>query len=125
MKYLLKFFKGYRLESVLAPLFKCLEAIFELLVPLAVARIIDVGIRGGDRATVYSMCGVMIALGVIGLVCAISAQFFAARTAVGVSAKIRSALFQHSQALSYAVSDRIGTSTLITRMTGDINSVRF
>ncbi len=124
MKHLLKFFKGYRLESVLAPLFKCLEAIFELLVPLAVAQIVDLGIRGGDRRTVFSMCGVMIALGVIGLVCAISAQYFAARAAVGVSAKIRSALFAQIQSLDQPITDRIGTSTLITRMTGDVNSVQ-
>jgi len=124
LKHLLKFFKGYRLESVLAPLFKCLEAIFELLVPLAVARIVDLGIRGGDRRTVFSMCGVMIALGVIGLVCAISAQYFAARAAVGVSAKIRSALFAQIQSLDQPITDRIGTSTLITRMTGDVNSVQ-
>lgn len=124
MKHLLKFFKGYRVESILAPLFKCLEAIFELLVPLAVARIVDVGIRGGDRREIFLMCGVMIALGVIGLVCAISAQYFAARAAVGVSAKIRSALFSHIQSLSQPVADEIGTSTLITRMTGDVNSVQ-
>ncbi|MBO5938576.1 MAG: ABC transporter ATP-binding protein [Clostridia bacterium] len=124
MKYLLKFFKGYRIESILAPLFKCLEAIFELLVPLAVARIVDIGIRGGDHREIFLMCGVMIALGVIGLICAISAQYFAARTAVGVSAKIRSALFAHIQALSQPVADEIGTSTLITRMTSDINSVQ-
>lgn len=124
MKHLLKFFKGYRVESVLAPLFKCLEAIFELLVPLAVARIVDEGIRGGDRKEIFWMCGVMIALGVIGLVCAISAQYFAARAAVGVSAKIRSALFAHIQELGQPVTDQIGTSTLITRMTGDVNSVQ-
>ena len=124
LKHLLKFFKGYRVESILAPLFKCLEAIFELLVPLAVARIVDVGIRGGDRREIFLMCGVMIALGVIGLVCAISAQYFAARAAVGVSAKIRSALFSHIQSLSQPVADEIGTSTLITRMTGDVNSVQ-
>ncbi len=124
LKHLLKFFKGYRVESILAPLFKCLEAIFELLVPLAVARIVDVGIRGGDRQEIFLMCGVMIALGVIGLICAISAQYFAARAAVGVSAKIRSTLFAHIQSLSQPVADKIGTSTLITRMTGDINSVQ-
>ena len=124
MKHLLKFFKGYRVESILAPLFKCLEAIFELLVPLAVARIVDLGIRGEDREEIFWMCGVMIALGVIGLVCAISAQYFAARAAVGVSAKIRSELFAHIQSLSQPLADKIGTSTLITRMTGDVNSVQ-
>ncbi|MBR2354357.1 MAG: ABC transporter ATP-binding protein [Clostridia bacterium] len=124
MKKLLVFFRGYRKESVFAPAFKCLEAIFELLVPLAVAAIIDNGIKENDTKTIYQMCGVMIALGIIGLVCAICAQFFAARAAVGVSAKLRSALFSHIQDLGYAKTDEIGTSTLITRMTGDINSVQ-
>ena len=124
MKHLLAFFKGYRKESFFAPAFKCLEAIFELLVPLAVARIIDVGIKQNNWTVLLQMCGIMIALGVIGLVCAICAQFFAARAAVGVSAKLRSNLFAHIQALDYGRTDKIGTSTLITRMTGDINSVQ-
>ena len=124
LKPLLKFFKGYRLQSVLAPLFKCLEAIFELLVPLAVTRIIDVGIGQNDTRTVFLMCGVMLLLGVVGLISAICAQYFSAKTAVGVSARIRSELFAHIQSFSYADTDKIGTSTLITRMTGDINSVQ-
>lgn len=124
MKHLLKFFKGYRLRSVLAPLFKMLEAIFELLVPLAVTQIIDVGINQNDKKTVFLMSGVMLALGIIGLICAVSAQYFSAKTAVGVSARIRSALFEHIQQFSYSDTDRLGTSTLITRMTGDINSVQ-
>ncbi len=112
---------------MLAPLFKCLEAIFELLVPLAVARIIDVGIKGENGAsnkTVFAMCGVMLALAVIGLICAVSAQYFSARAAVGVSTKIRSSLFAKIQSFSYSDTDKIGTSTLITRMTGDVNSVQ-
>jgi len=124
LKPLLKFFKGYRVESVLAPLFKCLEAIFELLVPLCVTRIIDVGIKHNDTKTVFTMCGVMMALAVIGLVCAISAQYFSARAAVGVSTKIRSALFSKIQSFSYSDTDKLGTSTLITRMTGDVNAVQ-
>lgn len=124
MKKLLTFFRGYRKESIIAPTFKCLEAIFELLVPLAVATIIDVGIKQNNQKTLYMMCGVMIALGIIGLVCAICAQFFAAKAAVGVSTKLRSALFSHIEDLGYAKADEIGTSTLITRMTGDINSVQ-
>lgn len=124
MKHLLKFMKGYGKESVLAPTFKCLEAIFELLVPLAVAQIVDVGIRQGNSATVYKMCGLMIALGVIGLVCAVSAQYFAARAAVGFAEKLRSTLFAHIQSFSYATTDQLGTSTLITRMTGDVNAVQ-
>ena len=124
LKPLLKFFKGYRFQSVLAPLFKCLEAIFELLVPLAVTRIIDVGIAQNDNKTVFAMCGVMLALGVIGLVCAVSAQYFSAKAAVGFSTKLRSELFAHMQDFSYSDTDKLGTSTLITRMTGDINSVQ-
>ncbi|MBE6706932.1 MAG: ABC transporter ATP-binding protein [Ruminococcaceae bacterium] len=124
MKPLLKFFKGYRVQSVLAPLFKCLEAIFELLVPLAVTRIIDVGIGQNDTRTVFLMCGVMLLLGIVGLISAICAQYFSAKTAVGVSTKIRSELFAHIQTFSYADTDNLGTSTLITRMTGDINSVQ-
>lgn len=124
MKQLLKFMKGYEKESILAPMFKCLEAIFELLVPLAVAQIVDVGIRQGNSSTVYKMCGLMILLGVIGLVCAISAQYFAARAAVGFAEKLRSTLFAHIQSFSYETTDKLGTSSLITRMTGDVNSVQ-
>ncbi len=124
MKSLLKFFKGYRVQSVLAPLFICLEAIFELLVPLAVTRIMDVGIGQNDTRTVFLMCGVMLLLGIVGLISAICAQYFSAKTAVGVSTKIRSKLFAHIQSFSYADTDKLGTSTLITRMTGDINSVQ-
>ena len=101
-----------------------LEALFELLVPLAVATIIDKGINQNNSSVVVSMCGIMIALGVIGLVCAICAQFFAARAAVGVATRVRSALFAHIQKFSYKNTDKIGTSTLVTRMTGDINSMQ-
>ncbi len=127
MKKLLKYLKGYYLQSVLAPVFKMLEAIFELLVPLAVAAIIDKGINAEpspNKGMIYAMCGVMIALGVIGLVSAISAQFFAARAAVGVATRVRSELFAHIQKFSYKVTDNIGAPTLITRMTGDINSMQ-
>ncbi len=124
MKKLLIYLKGYRKESVVAPAFKCLEAIFELLVPLAVARIIDVGIKENDKTTIFAMCGVMIALGVVGLLCAVCAQYFAAKAAVGFATKLRSSLFAHIQSLGYAKTDTIGTSTLITRMTGDVNSVQ-
>ncbi len=109
---------------MLAPLFKCLEAIFELLVPLAVTRIIDVGIGQKDTRTVIIMCLVMLALGIVGLACAVSAQYFAAKSAVRFSTNLRSALFSHIQEFSYADTDKLGTSTLITRMTGDINSVQ-
>lgn len=109
---------------MLAPLFKCLEAIFELLVPLAVTRIIDVGIGENRPDTVFAMCGVMLALAVIGLICAVCAQYFAADAAIRVSTRLRSDLFAHIQKFSYSDTDRLGTSTLITRMTGDVNSVQ-
>ena len=127
MKKLLKYLKGYYIQSILAPAFKMLEAIFELLVPLAVAAIIDKGINAQpspDKKMIFYMCGIMIALGIIGLVSAICAQFFAARAAVGVATRVRSALFAHIQSFSHKVTDNIGTSTLITRMTGDINSMQ-
>ena len=124
MKPLLKFFKGYRFQSVLAPIFKCLEAIFELLVPLAVSRIIDVGIAQNDTGTVFSMCGIMLALALIGLICATCAQYFSAKSAVRFSTKLRHELFSHIQKFGYSDTDKLGTSTLITRMTGDINSVQ-
>ena len=124
MKSLLIYLKDYKKESVLGPLFKLLEASFELLVPLVMASIIDKGIGNGDRKYVFSMCLVMIALGMIGLVCSITAQFFAAKAAVGFSTKLRRALFGHIQSLSFTEMDTVGTSTLITRMTSDINQVQ-
>lgn len=124
MKKLLKYLKGYEKETVLAPLFKMLEASFELLVPLVMAAVIDTGIAGKDRGFVVRMCLLMIALGVIGLVCSVTAQYFAAKAAVGFSEKLRHALFSHIQSLSFAEMDAIGTSTLITRMTSDINQVQ-
>lgn len=124
MKKLLHFLKGYWKESILAPIFKMLEAIFELLVPIAVSIIIDQGINAGDTDKIWAMCGVMFLLAVVGLVSAVCAQFFAAKAAVGFAAKLRSALFEKIQSFSYAVTDKLGTSTLITRMTSDVNSVQ-
>ena len=124
MKKLLHFLKGYRKESFLAPIFKMLEAIFELLVPIAVSIIIDDGINGGDTKKIWAMCGVMLLLAVVGLISAVCAQFFAAKAAVGFATKLRSALFEKIQSFSYAVTDKLGTSTLITRMTSDVNSVQ-
>ena len=124
MKKLIIFLNGYRKESVLAPLFKMLEAIFELLVPVAVTVIIDQGINGNNKEKIWMMCGVMALLGIVGLISALCAQFFAARAAVGFAAKLRSALFKKIQSFSYSVTDKLGTSTLITRMTSDINSVQ-
>ena len=124
MKSLFAYMKDYKKECVLGPLFKLLEASFELMVPLVMAAVIDVGIANGDRGYIGRMCLVMAALGVIGLVCSITAQFFAAKASVGVAAKLRHALFAHIQELSFTEMDTAGTSTLITRMTSDINQVQ-
>lgn len=124
MKRLLVFLKDYKKETVLAPLFKMLEASFELLVPLVVQMIVDVGIKNGDRGYVGRMCLVMILLGIIGLVSSITAQYFSAKAAVGFATKLRHTLFGHLQKLSYAQMDHLGTSTMITRMTSDINQVQ-
>lgn len=124
MKKLLVYLKGYEKETVLAPLFKMLEALFELFVPLVMAAVIDVGIGRHDRGYVIRMCLVLIALGVIGLACSITAQYFAAKAASGFSTVLRRELFAHIQSLSYTEMDNLGTSTLITRMTSDINQVQ-
>lgn len=124
MKNFLGYLKQYKKETVLAPLFKMLEASFELLIPLVVQQIVDVGIASGDKPYVVKMCLVMVALGLIGLVCAVTAQFYSARAAVGVATGLRHSLFTHMQSLSYAQADKIGTSTMITRMTSDINQVQ-
>ncbi|MBP3314222.1 MAG: ABC transporter ATP-binding protein [Clostridia bacterium] len=124
MKRLLIFLKDYKKESFLAPTFKMLEAIFELLVPIAVSMIIDKGINADDSGVVWRACGFMLLLGVVGLISAVCAQFFAARAAVGFSTGLRSALFEKIQSFSYSMTDKLGTSTLITRMTSDVNSVQ-
>lgn len=124
MKALFKYFKGYGKECVMGPLFKLLEASFELLIPLVVVQIIDVGIAKGDKSYIVKMCLIMVALGVIGLVCSLTAQFFSAKAAVGFSARVKQALFYHIQGLSYSEIDTIGTSTMITRMTSDINQLQ-
>ncbi len=124
MKALFRYFKGYGKECILGPLFKLLEASFELLIPLVVVQIIDVGIAEGDKAYIVKMCLIMVALGIIGLVCSLTAQFFSAKAAVGFSARVKQALFRHIQGLSYSEIDTIGTSTMITRMTSDINQLQ-
>ena len=124
MKKILVYLKDYKKESVIAPLFKMLEAIFELIVPLVVAQIIDIGISNSDTLYILSRCGVLFLLAVIGLTCAVCAQFFAARAAVGFASQLRSALFSHIQTLSYADMDEIGTSTLMNRMTSDVNQLQ-
>lgn len=124
MKKLLIYLKDYKKETILGPLFKLLEASFELIVPLVVAAIIDVGIGNGDKNYILKMCGVMVLLGVVGLVSSITAQYFAAKAATGFATKLRHSLFQHIQSLSFSEIDQIGTSTLITRMTSDINQLQ-
>ena len=124
MKKLLKYMKGFGKECILGPLFKLLEATFELLIPLVVARIVDVGIYNSDRAYIVKMCLVMILLGFIGLICAVSAQYFAAKAAVGFAARLRHAVMKHLLGLSYTEIDRLGTSTMVTRMTSDVNQVQ-
>ena len=121
---LLKYMKAYEKEAVCAPLFKLLEALFELFVPLVMAKIIDIGIAQGDRPYIVRMCLLMAALGLIGLVCSITAQYFSAKAAVGFAARLRHELFAHIQSLSFSEMDVHGTSTLITRMTSDINQVQ-
>ena len=124
MRSLLRYLKAYRLQAVLAPLFKMLEATFELFVPLVVASMIDRGITGGDRALVFRQGGLLLLLAVIGLVCSVTAQYFSARAAVGFSTDVKSALFKHLQSLSYEEIDNLGTSAMITRMTSDMNQVQ-
>ena len=124
MKKLLCYLKEYKKESVLGPLFKLLEATLELFVPLVVAAIIDTGIGNQDRGYVVKMCLVLVLLGLIGLAFSVTAQYFAAKAAVGFVTTIRHVLFGHIQKLSYAELDTQGTSTLITRMTSDMNQLQ-
>lgn len=124
MRSLLKYLKDYKKESILAPVFKMLEASFELFVPLVMAAIIDTGIANHDKGYIFRMGGVLVALGLIGLACSVTAQFFSAKAAVGFATKLRHALFSHIQGLSYAELDTLGTNTLITRMTSDVNQLQ-
>lgn len=124
MKKLLVYLKDYTMETILGPLFKLLEASFELLVPLVIASLIDKGITGGDKSYVIKMCLILVALCFVGFSCAITAQFFAAKAAAGFAAKVKRALFDNIQKLSFADMDKVGTSAMITRMTSDINQVQ-
>ncbi len=124
MKRLLVYMKGYKKQCVLAPLFKMLEACFELFIPLVVAAIIDTGIANGDTSYVVWCCVIMVALGAIGLTCTIFAQYFSAYCAVGFVSSVKRGLFGHISSLSYKEIDTLGTSTMITRMTSDINQVQ-
>ena len=124
MRKLLRFLKDYKKESILSPLFKLLEASFELFVPLVMAAIIDTGIGNKDGRFILKMCGILILLAIVGLTCSITAQYFAAKAAVGFATKVRHALFDHIQKLSYTEMDTAGTDTMITRMTSDINQAQ-
>ena len=124
MKNLIIYIKEYSKECVLGPLFKLLEACFDLIVPLVMAGIIDNGIAGNDKGYVFRFGGVLVLLAIVGLTCSITAQYFAAKAAVGFAANVRHALFAHIESLSYSEMDTIGTSTLITRMTSDINQMQ-
>lgn len=116
MKKLLVYLRPYRLQAILAPCFKLLEAAFELLVPLIMADIIDVGISSGDTAYILKKCLVLVGLGLCGFASATCAQYFSAKAATGATGRLRRALFAHIQSLSYAELDRLGTATLVTRM---------
>lgn len=122
---LLTYLSDYKKESIFGPLFKLLEASFELLVPLVVAAIIDQGIANADRGVTVKMCLLLLLLGVVGLVSSVTAQYFAAKAAVGFAAKVRKVLFAHIQTLSYSDLDTLGTTTLVTRMTSDMNQVQY
>ena len=124
MKKLMKYMKGYGKECILGPLFKLLEATFELFIPLLVASIVDVGIGNGDMGYILNMCLVMIGLGIVGLASSLTAQYFAAGAAVGFAARLRHAVMKHILGLSYAQIDSLGTSAMVTRMTADINQVQ-
>ncbi len=124
MKKLLVHLKSYIKETVLGPLFKLLEALLELFVPLVIAAVIDTGIAGGDKDYIFKMCLLLAVLGFVGLAFSITAQYFAAKAAVGFTAKLRHVLFEHIGKLSYSELDTLGTSTLITRMTSDMNQVQ-
>lgn len=119
-----KYLRKYKKESIIAPLFKMLEACFELLTPLVMARIVDVGIRDRDMGYIMMMCAVMVAFGVFGLLCSVTAQYFAAKAATGFGTALREELFRHINSFSYTELDTIGTSTLVTRLTSDINQVQ-
>ena len=124
MRKLLPYIKNYKKETIIAPLFKMLEASFELLIPIIMANIIDIGIRQGNMAYIWKMCLVMIGLGLLGLICSLTAQYFSATGAAGFGTELRRDFYAHINSLSYQELDTIGTSTLITRITSDINQIQ-
>lgn len=124
MRKLLRYIKGYEKQTILAPLFKMLEACFELFVPLVVAGIIDTGIKNADTVYIWQRCGLLVLLAAVGLACSLTAQYFSATAALGFGTALRRDLFRHIDTLSYSELDGIGTPTLVTRMTSDINQVQ-
>ena len=124
MKKLLKYLRGYEKESIIGPLFKMLEASFELIVPIIMANIIDIGIRNQDKGYIMKAAFILVFFGVLGLVCSLTAQYFAAKAALGFGTELRKDLFHHINSLSFSELDVIGTSTLITRITSDVNQVQ-
>lgn len=124
MKHLYPYLRRFRKESILAPLFKMLEATFDLLVPMVVADIIKVGITNGDTTYIWTRCGLLVLMALIGLLCSFTAQYFAARAAIGTSTGLRHELMAHIQSLSFSELDTLGVSTLMTRMTSDVNQVQ-
>ena len=124
MNKMLRYLSDYKRESVLAPLFKMLEATFDLFVPLVMADIVNVGIAAHDFHYILVRCGILLLLAIVGLTCSLTAQYFSAKAAVGYSTGLRHALFEHIQTLSFSEMDTMGTSTLITRMTSDVNQVQ-
>lgn len=124
MRKILSYIKRYKIEAILGPLFKMLEALFELFIPLVVADIIDVGIKNGDKRYILMRCGLMVLLGVIGLACSITAQYFSAKAAVGLATDLRRDLFAHIGRLNYKSTDKLGTSTLLSRATTDVNQIQ-
>ena len=121
---LFKYLKNYKLQSIIGPLFKLIEACFELAVPLVMAKIIDVGIARADKNYIISMGGVLVFLGVLGLLCSLTAQYFAAKASLGFGTELRRDLYHHINTLSHAEIDKLGSSTLVTRMTVDINQAQ-
>ncbi len=124
MRKLLRYMKSYKKESILAPLFKLLEASFELITPLIIAQIIDIGIANGDKGFVLSRCLILVGFGVVGMVSAITAQYFAAKAAVGFATELRHSIFEKINSLNFSLLDKVGTSTLLTRITNDVNQVQ-
>ena len=124
MKSLGVYLKHYKKESIIAPLFKLLEVVFDLLVPMVVAQIIDVGIAGNNRPYIVGRFGILVLMAAVGLCCSFTAQYFAAKASVGCATELRQAVFDHIQALSFTELDTIGTDTLITRLINDINQVQ-